>query len=197
MDGPSDDPIGDRQAILETLQRHQVDFVLIGGVAAQTHGWTGQTQDIDVTPAADDTNLARLAGAAREMSALLRVAGYEQGFDPPGGIDERTFRAMQSVSLLTRHGQIDVAMIPDGTRGYDDLARRATYERAANTTLTVLVAHPDDIVRSKTSAGRAKDRAQLPAMIEDFARPHDDNTRDRAAEAPERLDRDHDTGLEL
>lgn len=42
-----------RQRILESLDRHDVSYVVIGGVAAQSRGWPDVTQDIYVTPARD------------------------------------------------------------------------------------------------------------------------------------------------
>lgn len=35
-----------RQTIIETLERHDVRYVVIGGAAAQAHGWTEQTETL-------------------------------------------------------------------------------------------------------------------------------------------------------
>lgn len=107
-----------RQAILETLERHRVEYVLIGGAAAQTHGWRGVTRDVDVTPSRDRENLDRLAAALTVLGARFRVEGYaESGFSPPSGIDFRTFEGQVSLAFMADHGPIDVALVPDGTRG--------------------------------------------------------------------------------
>ncbi|HRD10646.1 MAG TPA: hypothetical protein PLI79_02175 [Mycobacterium sp.] len=37
-------------AILEILDRHAVEYVLIGGYAALLHGSTLPTRDLDITP---------------------------------------------------------------------------------------------------------------------------------------------------
>lgn len=163
----------ERQAILEILEAHEVQFIVIGGAAAQTHGWRGDTQDLDVTPARDERNLERLAHALTELGARFRVAGYEQkGFVPPGGIDARTLRGQVSLAFVTKHGLIDVALIPDGTGGYEQLAEEAEAARVAQTTLTLLVASKSDILASKEAANRVKDREQLPSIREDFEREH-------------------------
>lgn len=169
-----------RQAILETLERHCVEYVLIGGAAAQTHGWRGVTRDVDVTPSRNRDNLDRLAGALTELGARFRVEGYEEaGFDPPGGLDFRTFEGQISLAFVTDHGLIDVALVPDGTEGYEDLVKNARRLTVADTTVAVPVASADDVLRSKEQAGRAKDRAQLAAMRIDLAR-HEREEGDKA-----------------
>ena len=154
----------DREAILRVLERHRVRYVLIGGAAAQTRGWRGVTLDVDITPDRDPANLARLAEALTELDARFRVERHPDGFAPPGGIDARTFRGQISVALLTRHGPLDVALIPDGTDGYDDLARNASRATVARTRVVALVASAEDIIRSKTIANRTKDRDVLPQI---------------------------------
>ncbi len=159
-----------RQAILTTLEQHEVRYVVIGGAGAQTHGWQEMTDDLDLTPARDRHNLGRLAVALTELGARFRVdeQRYPDGFDPPGGLDARTFDGPMSLAFTTRHGDLDVAIIPDGTDGYDDLIRNATVRTVAQTTVAVSVAAFEDIERSKRAAGREKDLDQLPRMREDI-----------------------------
>jgi hypothetical protein len=158
----------DREQVLRALERHGVRYVLIGGAAAQSRGWQGATLDVDITPDQDRANLERLAEALSELGARFRVEGHPEGFEPPGGIDARTFRNQVSVALVTRHGPLDVALVPDGTGGYEDLAKGATRITVARTEIEALVASSEDIIRSKTAADRAKDRDVLPQMRLDF-----------------------------
>ena len=51
----------DPGAILATLRRHDVAFVVIGAYAAVTQGWSEPTSDIDITPDRD-IRLERLRG---------------------------------------------------------------------------------------------------------------------------------------
>lgn len=66
----------DPEAILATLKRHKIDFVVIGAYAAVTQGWSEPTSDIDITPSRDVGNLQRLATGLRDviprLEALLR-----------------------------------------------------------------------------------------------------------------------------
>ena len=61
----------DLARLLEVLERHEVAYVLIGGLAAVYHGSPFPTEDADITPRADRSNLARLAAALR-----ISMRGY-------------------------------------------------------------------------------------------------------------------------
>jgi hypothetical protein len=54
-------------AIIACLHRHDVRYVLIGGLAAILHGSPQVTFDADICPASGPENLERLAAALREM----------------------------------------------------------------------------------------------------------------------------------
>ncbi len=63
----------ERQALLEVLQRHRVDGVVIGGVAIQTHGSDYRTDDIDLSPSREAANLTRLADALNDLQPALVI----------------------------------------------------------------------------------------------------------------------------
>jgi molybdenum cofactor biosynthesis enzyme MoaA len=69
----------DAPAILAIFESHQVQYVVVGGYAANLHGSTRVTTDIDVTPNRTHTNLARLAAALRDLGGGIRVDDLEQG----------------------------------------------------------------------------------------------------------------------
>lgn len=147
--------------ILETLERHSVRYVLIGGLAATLRGSPYPTGDVDVTPATDRANLGRLADALRELEAKLRVEGHAEAVDWP--LDERSFDQGTSWTFTTSCGLLDIHLRPDGTGGFADLRRDASAE-PLTATLTVSVASLADVIRSKETAGRDKDLRVLPAL---------------------------------
>jgi len=57
---------GDPAAILATLGKHGVDFIVIGGLAAVAHGSRRVTRDIDIIARPDSENLALLQQALTE-----------------------------------------------------------------------------------------------------------------------------------
>jgi hypothetical protein len=156
------DPVPYRpDRLLEVLERHQVRYVVIGGLAAGLRGSPYITRDVDVTPARDRANFVQLAAALTELEAKLRVPELDYPVEIP--LDEHSFEQGTTWTYVTKHGNLDVALLPDGTRGYDDLRRGATREQLSDT-LEVSVASLADVIRSKEAAGREKDRAVLPAL---------------------------------
>jgi hypothetical protein len=147
--------------LLQVLERHGVRYVVIGGLAAELRGSPYITRDVDVTPSRDRPNLRRLAAALRELNATLRIPGVEGPVEFP--LDENSFDWGTTWTFATDHGYLDLAFLPDGARGYNDLRRGATKERLTDT-LHVVVASLADVIRSKEAAGREKDRAVLPIL---------------------------------
>jgi hypothetical protein len=80
-----------------------------------------------------------------------------------GPLGERSFEQGTTWTYVTKHGNLDIALLPDGTQGYRDLRRAATRERLTES-LAVSVASLADVIRSKEAAGRERDRAVLPVL---------------------------------
>ena len=139
------------QAVIRLLGRHGVRYVVIGGLAAVTHGAPIVTQNVDLCYAQDPDNLERLATALAEVHAYLR------GADPglPFRLDARALSKGDAFTFTTDLGWIDVLATPAGTEGYDDLARTSdTFQLFGH---RVLIAAVDDLMRMKRAAGRPKD----------------------------------------
>ena len=148
------------EEIVSALERHNVRYVVIGGLGAVLHGSPIVTQDADICPARDRENLDRLAAALRELKARLRTSGAPEGIPFP--VDGTFLSNVQLLNLTTAFGDLDLAYEPAGTTGYGDLVRNAVvYEIAGR---RVPVASLDDIIRSKEAANREKDRAVLPTL---------------------------------
>lgn len=70
-----DGPPHDLRRLIEVLDRHGVEYLLVGGAAANAHGATRPTDDADCVVRRERANLDRLADALGELHARLRVAG--------------------------------------------------------------------------------------------------------------------------
>ena len=121
----------DPERILAALERHGVDYVMVGGFASQLHGARRQTYDIDFVPAATEANDDRLASVLRELGARLRVAGLtdEEARQLPVTIDAATLRAFGSTTRTTDAGPLDVLRelpVNGGRRTFDELIQRTT-----------------------------------------------------------------------
>jgi hypothetical protein len=143
----------DPERLFKVLRRHRVKFVLIGALAARLHGFPRLTADADITPADDKRNLERLAAALKDLDAKVYTESV------PGGLAfDRSAAALgraRTWNLVTTAGRLDLAFLPAGTTGYEDLAKGAEKFEAFG--VHFLAASLDDIIRSKEATGRARD----------------------------------------
>jgi hypothetical protein len=161
----------DLRAILEVLNRHQVAYVIVGGVAAGAWARLANvavpaTYDVDVTPETDAPNLDRLSRALDELDARIRTDAV------PGGLafdhDGTSLGRSGMWNLTSPHGDFDLTFVPAGTEGYTDLARRARVVSLGG--VDAPLADLADVVRSKETAGREKDLRVLPLLREALRR---------------------------
>jgi len=150
----------DPTCLFQALAEHNVDYVLIGGLAGVLHGSTAMTNDADIVPDPDPANLERLGAALTSLDARLRVEADPAGvsFDPHPAL----LGSMSTLNMTTRCGDLDLTFSPaglDGYRGIHDRSVRFTIDK-----LHIRVASLDDIIRSKTAADRPKDHATLPIL---------------------------------
>ena len=145
----------DPLAILQVLHSNEVDFVVIGGIAAAAHGSPSVTQDLDVCHSREKESLERLATALLEMKARLRGAPKEVPFL----LDAKTLEMGDHFTFTTVHGNFDCLGHPAASSGYEDLAAGADLIDFDG--LRVAVASLDDLIRMKRASARPKDRAEL------------------------------------
>ena len=143
--------------ILEVLNRHQVPFVLVGGVAAQAHGSPSVTGDLDICYARDKDSLARLAAALQELAAVRRGLPADAPRMPL--LDARTLRAGGLFTLATRYGDFDILATPDPGFDFQQLHEHAV--TAIVHGAAIRIASLDDLMAMKRAAGRPKDRIEL------------------------------------
>lgn len=163
---PADRNVGplDAERILEVLARHQVDFVVVGGMATQAHGNTRMTNDVDLIPEPDPRNLARLAAALRALHARVLNPGHEDI-----EIDAAMLPRATIWQLATPYGGIDVLHDAPGAAPYDKLRARALV--IALDDVKIQIAGLDDLIRMKLARGRPVDRADVAALTAPEADP--------------------------
>jgi hypothetical protein len=140
----------DPYELLGVLQARNVSFVVIGAFARVVHGTRELTQGIDITPSMREENLARLEAALEELDA-------RRPDDQP--LDLRSL-SEPVLELGTRAGELKLVPEPAGTRGYDDLRRRAGREPLGRG-LRPQVASADDLARMLGSLDRDQDVDRL------------------------------------
>jgi len=150
------------EQLFTILDQHGVKYILVGMMAAVTHGADYPTYDIDITPALSEDNMDRLSAALRDMDARIRVEGTPEGF--PFDHDGDSLSRTQVWNLTTKYGDVDLCLVPSGTTGYQDMVRDAESKKLFG--VLVQVASLADVIRSKQAANRPKDQRVLPALRE-------------------------------
>ena len=158
----------DLKRITDALARHEVEYLLVGGIAARAYGAQRPTFDVDCVPEPSRENLDRLAAAMRDLHARLRVEGLtdQEAALLPVQVTGSTLVRMELSTWRTDGGDLDVlADIPDrhGRHlSYPELVGRASKLNLDG--IVVRVAALDDVIASKEWADRPKDRDALPEL---------------------------------
>jgi hypothetical protein len=142
--------------IFAALAERDVDFVVIGGIAAILHGSPRITFDLDVCFATDPANLEALGEVLVGLEARLRGAPAGLPFVP----DAATLRGIEVLTLRTSAGDLDVLARPAGAPPYAKLRERADRVEIEGG-VTILVASIEDLLAMKSSARRPKDLADI------------------------------------
>jgi hypothetical protein len=153
----------DVRSLVEALDRHGVDYVVIGGVATQVHGHRRTTMDLDITPGPDSENVRRLAAALDELDAQPTDPELAQA-DFPATDPERLALAAIVPPLLTRHGHVHILKEPKGARPFEQMREAALVVEIDG--VQVAIASLDDLIRMKRAAGRPSDLDDIGALTE-------------------------------
>jgi hypothetical protein len=141
--------------ILETLSRHGVEFIIVGGVCAVLHGAPVSTFDLDLVHARSADNVERLLQALRDLHAFVRGRGSQRL--TPG---RSHLLSAGHQLLLCRFGPLD--LLGEIGRGRDYawlLPRSKTVEIRPG--LQVRLLDLDALIELKEEMARDKDLAVL------------------------------------
>jgi hypothetical protein len=140
----------DPYELLGALQARNVSFVVIGAFARVVHGTREVTDGIDITPSMREENLVELEQALDDLDAR-HADGKTLDLSKLTG---------PVVELETRAGELKLVPEPAGTRGWDDLRRRAQREPLGRG-LRPRVASADDLARMVGALDREQDLERL------------------------------------
>jgi hypothetical protein len=147
--------------LVRSLDRGDVRYVLIGGVAVGVHGYVRMTMDLDLVPDPDRPNLERLVATLSRLEGTLPGAAG-RAFDP--ATDAGGLRRGGNLTLDTPRGGIDVVQRLPGVPPYAELAAAADEVKLDG--LPVLVCSLGHLRAMKVAADRPQDRADLAGLPE-------------------------------
>ena len=153
--------------LISTLSRANVEFIVVGGVAATGHGSARLTRDLDVVYRRTPENISRL------VSALLPLNPYLRGAPPglPFSWSEETIRKGLNFTLITKLGALDLLGEITGGGTYENILPHSIKLQLHGTECFCLGL--DYLIKVKRAAGRPKDFeaiAELEAIREEQSR---------------------------
>jgi predicted nucleotidyltransferase len=150
----------DLRELFRALAEHDVDYLVIGGVAAQVHGRRRTTKDLDVTPAPDPANFERLA------AALVALDAHQEGIGPtaPRPTADQLRLAAIAPPLNTRHGELHIINDVPGAAAYETMRTRSLALDLDG--IDIHIVSVDDLIRMKQTSGRPGDLEDIEALTE-------------------------------
>ena len=160
--------------LLNALLSRSVDFVLVGGMAVQLHGYMRFTYDIDLVLAMNNDNLSRFIEAAKELGLAPVIPVPIDALKDAGQID-RWHREKGMLAFALREPGVAGSVI-------DVLVRpEISYERLAADAVDgdlfgrkVKIASIEHLLEMKRVANRPKDMLDV-AALEKIKRGEDPN----------------------
>ena len=160
--------------LIQSLSDDQVQYVLVGGLAVQLHGYLRSTFDIDLVLAMNDANLARFISVAKRHGLLPVIPVPIDSLRDASQI-EQWHREKGMLAFALREPQaggsaIDVLVRPDVP--FETLMAHAVVGKLF--TYQVWIASIDDLLIMKRIANRPKDQLDIVAL-EKIKRGEDPN----------------------
>jgi hypothetical protein len=139
--------------LLKTLVAHQVEYVVVGGMAAVLQGAPVNTLDLDVVYARTPENIERLLAALKELDAFFR--------DDPRRLrpDSSHLESRGHKLLETNQGPLDLLGNIEEDTGYEDLVADSEWLEVAGAPVRTLSLQR--LIRVKEQLGRPKDQVML------------------------------------
>jgi hypothetical protein len=151
--------------LIRVLREHEVEFVVIGGLAVAFHGYERATKDVDIVPEPSPANLRRLWTALVDLEAsMVEIGDFRPEEMPVTLSPEALVEGEGNWALRTRLGRLDVMQWVQGVDAYEDL--RANAESVVEETIghPIWIAGFDDLITMKEEAGRDQDRIDITAL---------------------------------
>lgn len=143
--------------ILQILNKHKVDYIVVGGVCAVLNGVPMATFDLDIVHARSAENAVRLKAAHSEMEAFYRL--HPKRIEPKALHLESDGHHLFKTTL----GAFDALGTIDEGLGYEELLPTSV-QLTIDENFTVRILTLAKLIEIKEKAGREKDRAMLPIL---------------------------------
>jgi predicted nucleotidyltransferase len=141
----------DFSQLLKRLSDAGLDFVIVGGYAAISHGSSYLTRDVDICAVLTDENIAKLRHALADWNPKHRMTPEKLSFltHPPAG------HSLNNIYLQTDRGVVDILSSVPGVGDFVRLKSQAEELEVDGQRYRVISL--GDLIAAKEALGREKD----------------------------------------
>ena len=136
------------KGLAEIFKKYEVEYLFIGKFGAILYGYPGTTQDIDIFPSKGKRNCKNIIGALKEL-------GFELNEELQGAI----LAGKDFIQIRGGPFPIDIVFAPDGIASFEKARSRSKIIDDIFSCASI-----DDIIESKRSSGRQRDKEELPRL---------------------------------
>ena len=148
----------DVEKLLRAFHRENVEFVIIGGLAAVLQGSAYVTADLDLCYSRKRQNLEKLARALAPFHPVLRAVPDQVPFQ----LDLSALRSGMNFTLSTAVGDVDILGEVTGMGTYDEIVAFSEDIEVFDVSCKVLTL--EGLIKAKRAVARAKDLKLLPEL---------------------------------
>ena len=150
--------------LFRELQKHDVQYVVVGGIAINLHGVERATMDVDLVLAMDEANLQRFLRAAAELDLKPSLPVKIESLCNAAQLDEWV-REKHMIAFCLRSPSktapsIDIIVQPKVS--FETMYRNRIEKDIGG--VQFKVASVDDLIALKTDTGRNQDASDIIAL---------------------------------
>ena len=166
----------DLSAVLEGLIKADVNFILVGGLAAVVQGAPVTTMDVHIVHNRSPENIVKLLAFLKSIGAVHRRPD-DKVIEPT----ERDISGEGHALFSTRLGPLDVLAVIEEGKTYDDLLEHTVDVKFRGHTIKVLDLKM--MIELKRASRDPKDKQRLPVLEETLRQLQEENGSGLAAES--------------
>ena len=147
---------------LQKLFEHNIQYLIVGGLAVNLYGVPRVTQDIDIIIAFETSNLLRLRNVLKELGYVPRLPGVNpedlaDAEKREDWINNRNLKAFSFYHAKDFYKAVDIVLVHP--LDFNVAFKNRTVKKAQGTDINLV--NIDDLIKMKSFSGRKQDLSDI------------------------------------
>lgn len=151
--------------VFTALNKAKIEYLIVGGVAVNLHGYTRFTGDIDILLTLSPDNLTKMDNTMKKMGYVERLPITIHGLSDPKKLKkylkDKNMKAFTYIS--NKQLALDVDIITEESLDFAGFNKKKKVVHVWNLDLPVIGI--DDLIGMKKKAGRNEDKFDVEALL--------------------------------